>query len=64
MANDRDLVRDEKEEIISVADEGIIQITEKVYQGVRVIIGNTTKYIGKEQGNCLIRKVGGEISVL
>lgn len=54
----------EKEEIISCSDTGMIQIKDKVYQGVRVIIGNATKYIAKEQGNCLIRKVGGEISIL
>lgn len=53
----------ELSDMLRDAQDGIIKATDTVYPGVKVIIGNSTKYIDDTQIHCTIRKLEGDIYI-
>jgi uncharacterized protein (DUF342 family) len=53
----------ELSDMLRDAQDGIIKAADTVYPGVKVIIGNSTKYIDDTQIHCTIRKIDGDIYI-
>ncbi len=53
----------ELSEVLREAQDGIIKAMDTVYPGVKLIIGNSIKYVDDTQVRCTIRKVDGDIFI-
>lgn len=53
----------QKEELIRNSNRGIIKVKNKIYPGVKVVMGNQTRYIVQEENHCIIQKQDGAITV-
>lgn len=58
------LQHSQKEEIIRNSNKGLIKVKGKIYPGVKIIMGNQTRYIVQEENHCIIQKQDGVIAIV